>query len=121
MVTFMTIESRWGVTIILMINHYTVVFLDTTVESIIIQQARRDPLNGQQDLQAFRIIFFGLGAVMGGVASGIGTEYFTPYHLFFFNFIIAALITIAGCFTSKELETNKYATMKDPQEMAFYA
>ena len=84
------------------------------------QQARYDPINGQQDIQAFRLIFFGLGLAVGGVVSAFADEYYTPYHVFFFNFLVMVAITILSSFLGIELETNKYAKMIDKSEQEYY-
>ena len=74
-----------------------------------IQQARCDPANGQQSLQAFRLLSFGLGSIIGGTTSAITEQYFTPYHAFFFAFLFSLALTVASVFVPDELETNKYA------------
>ena len=65
LLTFYEFEDASSVVICLCINHFALTFCDTTVESFIIQQARRDPEDGQQDLQAFRSFCFGLGTLTG--------------------------------------------------------
>ena len=76
--SFFEFEDAFHVVILLGINHFSLTFCDTTVETYIIQQARRDPKDGQQDLQAFRIFCFGLGSITGCITAAVGLQYYTP-------------------------------------------
>lgn len=90
--------------------------MDTVIESFIVQQGRIDPENGQQDLQAYRLIFFGLGIMIGGTTSAFAEEYYTPYHVFFIMAIVNLIISGISLILSDDLETNAFATMIDPAE-----
>jgi hypothetical protein len=69
LLTFIRFDSAYAVTALLACATLSLVFQDTTMESYIVQQARYDPINGQQDLQAYRLIFFGVGLGVGGTVS----------------------------------------------------
>ena len=48
-------------------------FIDATIDSMIVQQARKDPVSGQQDLYCFGFLFFGAGAAIGSIVSAVVT------------------------------------------------
>ena len=64
-------------------------------------------------------MFFGLGLGVGGTVSAFAEEYYTPYHVFFFNFLVMAAITVVSATLGSELETNKYAKMVDGAEREY--
>lgn len=53
----------------------------------------------------------------GSLFAAFATQYFTPYHVFSFTAIIALVITYSGFIANEELETNEFATMRDPLEL----
>ena len=102
-----------------MITQAASTYMDTVIESFIVQQGRLDPVNGQQDLQAYRLIFFGFGIMIGGTTSAFAEEYYTPYHVFFILTIVNLIISGISLILSDDLETNAFAVMIDPAEEEF--
>lgn len=96
----------------MIIYNVAAAFLDAVIDSIIIQQARIDPINGQQNLKLFSLISYGIGATLGGLVAAVATEYYTPYHAFMFGSLVCFGITIAGFFTSDTIDTNIYANFE---------
>ena len=114
-IVFWHFDNALHITLLFTLQTFTNVFMDTVVESYIIQQARRDPENGQENLQTFRILFFGIGTIFGSVITAIATQYYTPYVCFVFVMIAPAIQVVIGVLITDELETNQYATMMDDQ------
>jgi len=104
---------------LLWITQMAIVLQDTALESIMIQQARCDPESGQQELQTSRLLLFGMGAVLGGVASSITEQYFNVYHTFFLCLCVVAGMTVASFQVDEVVETNKWATMVDHNEVKY--
>lgn len=60
-------------------------------------------------MQGFNIIFFGLGALVGSIVSGITMRFYTPFHGYTFGALVAFAIAIGSVLLSDEIETNEYA------------
>ena len=90
----------------LTLSQMCIVLGDTALESIMIQQARCDPESGQQELQTFRLLLFGLGAVFGGVASSITEQYFSVFYTFFLALVVVVGMSVASFFVDDVVETN---------------
>ena len=56
---------------------------------------------------------FGLGACIGGVATAIFVRMQEPTYGFGFGALVGCCITVAGALTDSELETNRFAQVKD--------
>lgn len=103
---------------IILIYKSTIVFQDITIESIIVQQARKDPANGQQDFQAYRLICFGAGMMIGGLVSSIVEQYFTCFTIFRLLMLYSLASTTQNFYVPDEIETNEFATIPDQNEEA---
>lgn len=110
------LSSPWGTCIEMIIYNIGAAFIDATVDSMIVQQARKDPQNGQQDLYCFSFLFFGTGAAVGALMAALATQENIPRVGFLFGSIVAVIITICGLFITKEVETNKYALAVSPEQ-----
>lgn len=99
----------WAFTLLNFLIQVAQVFMDTSIESIVIQQARADPDGGQRDLQALRLMFFGLGAFIGGFVSGSIEQNDSARGVFIYVSVQIFLIFAQTWFLPDELETNKYA------------
>ena len=59
------------------------------------------------------MMFLGIGAIVGALTSGIMSALGKPIWGFGIVTIFALIVTIAGVCTGDELETNKFASVKD--------
>ena len=59
------------------------------------------------------MLCFGLGACIGGVATAFFVRIQEPTYGFGFGALVGCCITVAGALTDEELETNKFAQVKD--------
>ena len=62
-------------------------------------------------------MIYGFGSFMGSGLAAYVTEYYTPYHLFVFSAFMSMMVTISGMCVHDDIETNEYASMKDPIEI----
>ena len=85
---------------------FAATFLDVVIDSMIIEQARRDPVRGQQDLQCFSLMFFGIGSFVGSIVGAYVTQNGIPLWGFGFNAFICLIISYFGFCTDESLETN---------------
>lgn len=69
-------------TYMLFLYNFAAAFLDATIASLVVQQARRDPINGQSDLQCHNMIFYGFGYTIGSLLGAVVCQYSTPFYLF---------------------------------------
>lgn len=106
------VDSECGVLAALVVLNLGIAILDATIDSMVVEQARCHK-RGQQDLQSFGILTFGLGTSIGSIVTYFLTEWEKPIWGYGFGAIVGVLITITALFTDPELETNEYATVKD--------
>lgn len=109
-------QSPLSTCVFMILYNIGAAFIDATVDSMVVQQARRDSVNGQQDLYCFSFLFFGLGAAMASVLAAIVTQNNVPRIGFGFGAAVTLFITICGFCIDKTLETNKYATAIGPEQ-----
>ena len=93
--------------------------MDATIVSLSIQQARKDPVNGQFNITCHNQIFFGLGMTFGSVFAAVSTEWFTPFLCYKFTAFVALVSVIAGTFLTDEVETNKYGSEVNQNDQEF--
>ena len=67
----------------------------------------------------FNLSWFGVGACLGSIALAILTEKNISHAGFVLGAFVGVFITIAGFFTDEELETNRFATLKDDELLAY--
>ena len=94
----------------LILLHFAGYFIDCVLDSIVLQEARRDLINGQQDMVLFRQIGFGVGAVSGCAISAYFIEYYTCFHCWIFCASVSLISLIGSFLLPAELETNEFAT-----------
>jgi MFS family permease len=106
-----TTVSHQNIATCLIIYNVFAAMLDVTIESIVIQQARKDPEFGQQNIKSLSFVSFAVGVVVGASISAVVTQYYNPFLGFYFASIMSAFIGISACFISDEIETNQYALL----------
>ena len=55
----------------LFLYNFAAAFLDATIASLVVQQARKDPINGQSDMQCHNMIFYGFGYTIGSMLGAV--------------------------------------------------
>ena len=79
------------------------------MESIVVQQARKNPKYGQQNFKSLSVIFFALGGLVGTIGASVCMQYLTPFHGYILSSISATVYTICALFVSDDIETNEQA------------
>jgi MFS family permease len=85
-----------AVTIMLAIAALSEAFVCTVVEAIMVQEARKDPVNGSQNLVSFFQFSAGCGGFIGSILGGYITQYAHPK----IGFLIYSFMGLAIAFTS---------------------
>ena len=101
----------------MLIYNLSAAFLDATIDSIYIQQARKDPTMGQSLFASYNMTWFVFGALFGGSILIINKD---PYIAFQIGGTVAVLLTIGGFLLSDDVENNKYAMMAIELENAVF-
>jgi uncharacterized membrane protein YjjP (DUF1212 family) len=92
--------------ILFVIYNFGAAFLDATIDSVSIQQARADIEMGQKIMSSYRSTFLAIGMMCG---SAVVILFKNPFKAFQIGGTMGLIITVAGFFLSNENETNKYA------------
>ena len=67
------IQTGLAVALLISSTSMTIAFSNVVVDAILINQARRDQINGSQELLALASICIGLGGIGGCIAGGLIT------------------------------------------------
>merc|ERR1712166_28687 len=80
---------------LLVVYNVGAAFLDATIDSVSIQQAKVDLEMGQKMISSFRSVFFALGAIWG---TGVVVMFENPFTAFKIGGTMGLIITVAGCY-----------------------
>ena len=80
--------------------------MDVVVDGLMVMQARRDQLNGSQDLQTYSWQLLGFGGIIGGVSGGLITQYYDTHFIFFIFGFLGFLIMLSGLAMDKDIEAD---------------
>lgn len=90
---------------------FFVAFMDTVNDSIIIEQARRDPINGLTFIQSVNMVSNGFGMLIGYPLSAYLVEHDHPVKIYFIFSFIMFITALCGSFLPDDIETNEHARM----------
>lgn len=76
--------------------------MDATIASIIVQQGRKDPVNGHQDIQCFTSVCFGISMGSGALFAAYTTKIGKPTYGFGLGAIVTAIVTFLTLFMDGE-------------------
>ena len=79
-------------------------FMDVVVDGLMVCQARIDPENGSEELQAYSWALVGLGGFIGGIIGGWLTDLGDTDIVFFTMGILGFLVALSGCLMNSNLE-----------------
>lgn len=107
------IQSPKLCALFLFFSNFGIAFCDSVLDSLVVQQARRDPANGQSDMVILRMLAFGIGATTGGIMGAFFMQYFTEFDSILFAALISTMCLISAIYIPDSLETNQYAVDSD--------
>ena len=67
------IESKYIITFFLTLYAVNVAFNDAIIDALMCMQARRDPINGSEDLNSYTWIWLSIGGIIGSISAGFLT------------------------------------------------
>ena len=79
-------------------------FMDVVVDGLMVCQARLDPENGSEELQAYSWALVGIGGVLGGVVGGELTYLGELDYVFYLMGILGFMVALSGCMMNSNLE-----------------
>ena len=88
--------------------------MDVVIDGLMVQESRKDPQSGSEDLQAFSWAIAGVGGVAGYVTGGLMTDAGHAWEAIYTTFAFGIIMMVAGCLLDKELESDD----KEVTEMA---
>ena len=103
------LDSSENALMFVILQHFANAFIDCTLDSYVLQEARRDLINGQKDMVLFNTFGLGIGAIVGCAFGGYFQAYHTCFHSYIFCAIFALIGLIGSFYLPIELETNDLA------------
>jgi MFS family permease len=98
------VKNGFAVTCLLACTSLCLAFVNVVVDAIMCIQARKDPVNGSQDLMSIAWFSQGIGGITGCVVGGYLTEYCDPKWTYLIMSIMGFIIAINGMFLTQECE-----------------
>lgn len=89
-----TVNDEVWTTVALVAYNFCGAFLDATINSIIVQQGRMDPVNGHKDIQCFSSIFFGISMGVGSIVAASSIRINKPLYGFGFGAMVTGIVTM---------------------------
>ena len=89
---------------LIVLNSVAGCFMDVIIDSLMVMQARRDPKQGSQELQAIVWQITGVTSVIGGISSAYFLGYFSPYWCFGVYALFGFAVFLSAFWISRELE-----------------
>ena len=80
--------------------------MDVVVDGLMVCQARIDPENGSEELQAYSWALVGLGGFLGGFIGGELTHLGDTDVIFFTMGFLGFLVAFSGCLMNSNLESD---------------
>ena len=103
-VAFVEIESVKLLTFLCSVTSCAGCFMDVIVDSLMVIQARRDPIQCSQELQAFSWQVQAVFAVLNGLAGAFMTGFLTPYWCFGICAIFGAVCFVTAFYLKSQVE-----------------
>lgn len=79
-------------------------FMDVIIDALMVQEARKDPKHGSQDLNSYSYIFMSTGGIIGSLLAAFMTQYMDPHASFFISACFGLLIAVFGLKMNKSIE-----------------
>ena len=79
-------------------------FSDVIVDSMMVMQSRRDPVNGSEKLQSFSWLAKSIGGVVATIITSFMTEYLHPRWCFLFYSILGLPVFFSGMCLNKHID-----------------
>lgn len=84
--------------------NFSSAMMDVVVDSMMVIQAKKDPLNGSEKLQGYSWTVRGIGGISGSIISAFMTEYFHPKWCILIYSTIGFFIAYSGFMLNPEID-----------------
>ena len=88
-------------------------FADVIVDSMMVMQSRRDPVNGSERLQSFSWLCKASGGIIATVITSYMTEYLHPRWCFLFYSVLGLPVFFSGMCLNKQIDQEGLDEMSD--------
>jgi predicted MFS family arabinose efflux permease len=119
-VSFNILSNSEAVVKVLFLSVLADTFVDSVMDSLVVQQARIDKIHGQSDLVCLRMMCFGIGAFFGAIIGAVLIQFYSVLIPFGVCGVIVFISTVGACFMPDSLETNEFGTaIKRDENLGF--
>lgn len=98
------VMNKYVITGMLCLFAMNVAFTDVIIDALMVQEARKDPKYGSQDLNSYSYIWLAIGGIVGSLMAAYLTEYMNPHISFFICACIGLLIVVFGMGMNKSVD-----------------
>jgi hypothetical protein len=107
-----TADYALVVALLAMVINWSQAFMDLIVDTILIDQARKNPASGSEDLRSLASFFQCAGMVTGSLLSGAINQYYEPYWCFLLYSTIGLFVSVAAMRLDREIDTKGVDEMR---------
>ena len=104
---FAQIKSPYILCVFLCLKEASGAFMDVIVDAMMVIQAKRDPLNGSQELQSLSQGFSGMAAIFGGLTAAFTLESLDPYVCFAIYSVFGLVVAFCALLIDSETEEDQ--------------
>ena len=84
--------------------NFSSAFMDVVVDSMMVIQSKKDPVNGSEKLQGYSWTVRGIGGISGSIISAYMTEYYHPQWCILIYSCIGFFIAYSGSMLNPEID-----------------
>lgn len=113
------IYDKYIIALILTVFSMTGAFNDVIIDALMVQEARKDPKHGSQDLNSYSYLWMSTGGIVGSLLAAFFTQYMSPHASFFISALLGLLIATYGLKMNKSIE-GEAAMIQMKQRSGFF-
>ena len=107
-----TADYSLVVALLAMVINWSQAFMDLIVDTILIDQARRNAVSGSEDLRSMASFFQCSGMVIGSLLSGLINQYYEPKWCFLLYSSIGLFVSVAALGLNHDIDTKGIDEMR---------
>jgi len=98
------LKSPKVITACLTLNGMAGAFVDVIIDALMVQQSRKDPIYGSEDLNSYSWLWLSVGGASGCFLAAYLTQYLDPYYSFMICEIVCTLLAMVAFHLNDEID-----------------